>query len=243
MVIVGYINSVLDGVIVAIQTLKLFVKHYKFSKHLYLFTDGCSSFNHDCFDQVKQEMIDLEMQYILCDFSDASSESIHLLKELIKSDEDVCFHGTDALEQASKPLAKQVKPVTVFRGDILLGDTLKISTYIYPKTMEVKPMAGKKWSSLADRNANTSQELYGQVQTQRDFKGQETDTPFNQEDLIRAYKYGASLIPFSSEDEEYSKLNTAKELRILGFVKICDVNLYDLDFQRSLYVQYFGCNP
>lgn len=129
-----------------------------------------------------------------------------------------------------QPLTKKVNPVSTFRGDLKLG-SLVMPITMYTKIMEAKPPAAKKWSGLAEAVGPPERgPTFGQVMLDRSYSrvqaNEEAQVDYNQIDraeLIRAYRYGKDLIPFSQEDEEACRPATEKSMIALGFVKLSSI--------------------
>lgn len=165
------------------------------------------------------------------------------------------FDGYEAFEHMKKPIKKMVVPSATFRGDLVLGDELKISVKAYSKTMEQKAPSAKKRSKLVDliqpeernilgdfgkvdmlrsfrvggddqkieENSGDSEEDYDEEEK---YETEETGQEVEKYELIRAFRYGKTLVPFSQEDIEASILRTTKGMLVLGFVNETDVNLH-----------------
>ncbi len=221
-------GDVMDALIIAIDSINEHVKHYKYSRHIYLFTDASNTIQMDDFDVVKDQIISKDIRYVLCgfDFGTSSPTSQKALNEqflmqFVANDNCDFYPGDEAFKQALKPLKKNTKPRTLFRGDLILGH-LEIPIWIYPKTMEAKLPTAKKWSLLADRVPPAIRdETFGQVLAQKAYTvvKDEDEIEVDAQDTIMAHRYGKSLIPYDEQDSLAGKMSTVKEMQCLGFIQ------------------------
>jgi ATP-dependent DNA helicase 2 subunit 2 len=80
---------------------------------------------------------------------------------------------------------------------------------LYTRTSERKLPSAKKASKLTGDDITRNPSYY---------KLNETTETIEKENLVKAFAYGKTLIPFSSVDEEQISLKTEKSLQIIGFV-------------------------
>ncbi|KAI9101648.1 SPOC like C-terminal domain-containing protein [Phlyctochytrium arcticum] len=146
-----------------------------------------------------------------------------------------------------KPVTLLQGMLTLGDPDKHPDESFQIPIQVYSKTMEIKLPSAKKWSAIAESiPADDRDEVtYGAVEMHRSYKlavgddldlgsgsnmagssssssshnpaGSSEEIP--KDDLVKAYKYGKTLVPFSAADEEAMKLVTDKGMSILGFVK------------------------
>jgi ATP-dependent DNA helicase 2 subunit 2 len=148
------------------------------------------------------------------------------------------FDISVALDYLEKPHAKIVRPVTVFRGNLTLGDTeespdtsLSIAVHVFNKVTEFKVPSAKKRNPrtvegpVPDHSILMEREY---VYKQTDEELDEAPPELSKDDLVRAYAFGRKLIPCYPEDEEAWKLKTEKGLCILGFIDLSDLPRHDL---------------
>ncbi|KAJ3316513.1 X-ray repair cross-complementing protein 5, partial [Blyttiomyces sp. JEL0837] len=117
--------------------------------------------------------------------------------------------------------------------------SIVIAVHAFAKIKETKMPSGKKWSKVAAEAVDVDDEaVRGDVSMSRTYTvvqaalgddgadgaaGGEDDLELQKEDLVKAYKYGKDLVPFSEEDKQAMKLNSTKGLFMLGFLKESDV--------------------
>ncbi|KAI9014097.1 SPOC like C-terminal domain-containing protein [Hyaloraphidium curvatum] len=146
---------------------------------------------------------------------------------------------------------KEVRPTTVFRGALTLGEPatpvsaededdpdvvpagqgLSIAVHAYNKTSELKVLAAKKFSARSRQIHG--QPVSGGVSILRSFQtvppeaeedqAKEEPQEVDQSDVTRAYRYGSRLVPINEADQEGGKLRTIQGLWILGSVFPDDV--------------------
>ncbi|TPX69665.1 hypothetical protein SpCBS45565_g02344 [Spizellomyces sp. 'palustris'] len=255
-------GDVIDAIILGLHMLEQHCRKLKYEKKIYVFTDAENPVDTEGSDAVAEKVKELGVTFNLIGYdfddpdhgikhehkSDVKAINEEFLRGFTERAEGNIFSGDEASELLERLRSKSVKPVTVFRGPLTLGDpeshpaeSLEIPVWVYNKTAEMKLPSAKKWSALAEaisegeRNGAT----YGAVEMQRTYKpalgdadlqkdqnGQ--DKSISKDDLVRAYRYGKSLVPFSSEDEEAMKLRTSKGMSILGFVKQSEIPRHHL---------------
>ncbi|KAJ1561623.1 X-ray repair cross-complementing protein 5, partial [Nowakowskiella sp. JEL0078] len=253
-------GDVIDAIIVAADLIAKHCLHYKFEKKIYILTNAESPINREdpgqiieIIDQVRNTGIavdiigfgfnDNESQLEIPGKSDEQKENEDFLREFASKCSGDTYLGSEAVSLLSKLRSKSVKPTTLIRSPLTLGDkeahpesTLEIPVYVYAKTMELKLPSAKKLSSIAETAAARSKTM--EVVMDRvyklalpDLENEELDKEVKVEDaevatndgvlkiddLIKGYKYGKTIVPFSKEDEESLRLKTTKELSILAF--------------------------
>ncbi|KAJ3279068.1 X-ray repair cross-complementing protein 5 [Borealophlyctis nickersoniae] len=252
------VGDVMDGIIVALHMLDLHCKKLKWTKKVYLFTNADNVIDHEGADAVVEKAKEMDVQFSLMgyEFDDAERgvkyENKSKLKlRMKKANEEFLrtftahldgqfFEGSEAAEALERFRSKQVKPVTLFRENLTLGDPeahpdacLQIPVWAYNKTTELKLPSAKKWSALSEQIPEGERQpaTYGGVDMNRTYKlaqldadaggdGKDDDEEIDEEETIKAYRYGKTLVPFSRMDEEQMKLGTEKGMSILGFVKL-----------------------
>ncbi|KAJ3009384.1 X-ray repair cross-complementing protein 5 [Thoreauomyces humboldtii] len=157
------------------------------------------------------------------------------------------FRSDEAAEALDQLRSKDVNMTALFSGALTLGDPelhpescLSIQVKAFNKTTELKLPSAKKWSTLAESLPAEEREnpTFGTVAMDRTYKlaigddgtgdpgSAQDDRPLTKEDLVRAYKYGKTLVPMSTEDEEGMKLKTTKGMSIIGFLRKTQMRRY-----------------
>lgn len=119
----------------------------------------------------------------------------------------------DALDRLSYFRGRNIRQTPLYRGPLDIGGPagLQIAVHVYSKTAEAKAPTFKR--TLADEDRNVQN-------VQRDLSYRRTDelgTEVDRDALVKAYKYGKSLIPFARVDEEQLAVQYEKCLSIIGF--------------------------
>ena len=145
----------------------------------------------------------------------------------VESCNGFCFTEEEAVDALSGFKTKKTKPVTTFRGPSHIGDSesqpdrsLKVNVWAYLKTSELKLPTAKKCQVLANGTIDdiSIEKLYKTVN-----EGEINEEEVQEEDRIKAFKFGKTLVPITEEDEEAFKLPTEKAMHLLGFVKMSDI--------------------
>ncbi|KAJ3127586.1 X-ray repair cross-complementing protein 5 [Nowakowskiella sp. JEL0407] len=248
-------GDIMDGFIVAVDAIAKHCKHYKYEKKIYILTNAEGSINQDGVDDVVKQCTSagIVVDVIGFGFDDPESEvkfprksPLQLANEkFLRSFAELCagdtYLGSEAVSLLSKLRSKSVKPTTLIRAPLTLGDpsdaskALQIPVYLYAKTMEMKLPSAKKHSAIAELATGAERKTMDVVMDRvyklavpelSDIDGvnepDEKDdgtTTFSVDDLIRGHKYGKTIVPFSKDDEDSLKLRTEKGLSVLAFPK------------------------
>ena len=123
-------------------------------------------------------------------------------------------------------------------------EAIKFEIFLYNKTTEMKPPSAKKLSAISyDEDADGDS---GKVDLVKSYKvkkyifvlfylnlfflkqlvnptevdgEQQEDVEVDSKELIKAYRYGKTLVPFSLDDEEAMAYRAEKGMSIVGFFK------------------------
>ncbi|KAI8808002.1 SPOC like C-terminal domain-containing protein [Cladochytrium replicatum] len=263
------LGDIMDGFIVSLDLMTTHCKHYKYSKTVYILTDGNDEINQTDSDQLIANANDQGVKVNTICFGlsdDASSKSDQKISNeaFLQKFSEQCngsfWDGEEAQGELEKLRSKKPAPYVHIRDYLTIGDPgshpdacIQIPVRMYSKTAELKLPTAGKWSIPAE-SANipdsqksckvvmsrTYKELLpdidsddrgedGEKQPKKeegDGAGKNGDSgELNKEDLIKAYRYGKTLVPFDPRDEEAMKYRTPKGLSILGFVDLKYVRL------------------
>lgn len=224
-------GCVMDGIIVAGESLIGHCKHYKFRKSIILLTDAIGTIDMDGAQDVVNRFMKAQIEFTLVSYTykhvAAPPENLEFLRLFSKMECESgplggSFDGGELLKSVNGPFVKEVKPVATFRGDMRFG-ALSFPVHIFAKTAEAKVISAKKWSSLADNGSDSNFPGYGEVEMKRTCKLKDAPTGINaeldQSTLLRAYRYGKDLIVLTQDDQRASNIHTVKGITLLGFVK------------------------
>ncbi|CAG8516797.1 3584_t:CDS:10, partial [Paraglomus brasilianum] len=139
-----------------------------------------------------------------------------------------------ALEEISQPYVRPVRPTPLFRGALTIGNkneygdsALGVNVMMYARTKKASLPSFKKWSVLAENAQDDRQKTHEVLRTYSysvwDDEN-DVEVQVDKEDLMKAYPYGATLVPAQNFDEEQFKLDTHMALDILGFVRVAEIN-------------------
>ena len=133
------------------------------------------------------------------------------------------------------------KPTTTFRGNLVYGRpsmdgdyALEIPIYVYVKTSAVKLPSAKKIESVNLESAVASSSKTGAIERDTThylplpskpndaLKVEEDEEELmgasvDKEELVRAYRYGKHLVPFTEADEAACSISTIKMMEIISF--------------------------
>lgn len=133
-----------------------------------------------------------------------------------------------------------MKPVTVFRGNLVLGDpelksdtSFGIPVHVFNKVAEFKVAPAKKWNPrvqdsdpIPDHSITIQREYVYKDSEEGEDDLDALPADMEKDALIKAYRYGRRIVPVYPDDEEAWKLRTEKGMSILGFVSLNDVVLF-----------------
>ncbi|KAI8609215.1 SPOC like C-terminal domain-containing protein [Chytriomyces sp. MP71] len=250
-------GDILDGIVVAIHMLQTHCKHLKWEKQVFVLSDFSSPINPDDDGSIvaKAEDYDVKINVIGFGFKDeppsemdesTRAKNERFMRTFSATTSGGVFSGDEALALLGELRAKSVKPTTLIRHTLTLGDpfestdtSISISVWAYAKVKEAKLPSAKKWSRVGAEAVDAAHELFkGEVVMERSYRLKDIpvderadmdgespdDIELSKDDLIRAYKYGKDLIPFSEEDRDAMKLMSSKGFSIIGFVKKSEVS-------------------
>lgn len=147
--------------------------------------------------------------------------------------ESAAYSSGEALKLVGQFQKKIVNPTALFKGNLIFGDpkshpdfSICIAIQMFAKTMQSKKPAAKKWLNSID---NENAELKSEPRYSIKRNGKEI--LIGMRDLEYAYEFGKAFVPVRMIDEECTKLETFKELSIIGMIDRNKVtNLYLLIF-------------
>ncbi|KAJ3108090.1 X-ray repair cross-complementing protein 5 [Phlyctochytrium planicorne] len=246
-------GDILDGIVVGITVLEGFCKHLKYEKTIFIFTDAENEINPDGIEEIQNKATDYEVKVNVIGFgftedgppdydTSTKAQNERLLRNFSSATGGEVFQGEEALALLSNLRSKSVRPVTLIRNAMTLGDIeddnhLSMQVWAYAKVNEAKLPSAKKWSKVAIEAADRDESTFGEVKMDRTYKLVQQqleddemgamrvaeEVEIDKDDLVKAYKYGKDLVPFAEEDQEAMKLHTSKGFSILGFVKSSDI--------------------
>jgi len=236
-------GDLLDSIVIASDMINAHCKNLKYKKTIYLITDGNSQILNDDENQnlsianfIKDR--DIQLNLIIINYGgDEENSNLDIISDIKKSNEEFfrsfaemangeVWSVHEALEILNEYRTKDVKATTLIRGPLTLGtppNSLEMSCWVYTKTRELTLPSAKKYSAVSEAAAGDDEDKTFAVDMERVYtikmntKDGEKDVEVNQENLVKGYRYGKSIVPFSAIDEEQLALQNEKGLTILYF--------------------------
>jgi ATP-dependent DNA helicase 2 subunit 2 len=216
----------MDALIVGADLLMTMTAGKKtFEKKIFLFTDPNSSkpINTNGLDQIVSQLNDHQicLNVILLDDhvveTDTAGGNKQTLSEFCERVSDgAVYNVQEALGLLQQFMTRRVRQVATFRGllTILPGD-LEIPINLFTKTSIQRLPSAKKYSPYGKEGLERSL-TYQQYPQEGPLEGGTSST--GKEELIKAYRYGRSLVPFHKIDEAQMGFKTSKSFQVLGFL-------------------------
>lgn len=135
----------------------------------------------------------------------------------------VVITGDEGLSMLSALRSKAVLTRTNFRSDLMLGgeEGLAIPLFSYVKTTRAKRETLKRLSKRAPPNAEFADRA---VALNRNYYLlEDPDKLVDEDNRVKGYRYGKTMVPFGNADEATLKYTANKELSIIGFADAASV--------------------
>eukprot|EP01094_Clydonella_sp_ATCC50884_P012155 TRINITY_DN2207_c0_g1_i1.p1 TRINITY_DN2207_c0_g1~~TRINITY_DN2207_c0_g1_i1.p1 ORF type:complete len:785 (-),score=247.92 TRINITY_DN2207_c0_g1_i1:306-2513(-) len=242
----GQSADFIDALIVAMDMLNK--RKGKCSRRIFLVTDAGQEVNRDAVDVVLKQFENMEckLNVIGVDFAEEEDEegegsdvaatssasnrpprsaikeaNERFLREIVEQVSGVVVEADDALELMSYFRAKSVLQRPAFRGNLSISPVVQIPIYMYVKTMEQKFPTLKKISKIAEQAGEDGD---CEVKMDRIYVSlDDLDTEVPQEERVKGFKYGKTLVPFTGDDEEATKYRCERDLTAIGFTKASSI--------------------
>lgn len=188
-----------------------------FEKKIFLFTDpsASKSINSDGLNQIAAQLNDhkINLNLILLDqqiASDAGNEQI--LGEFCEIVSDGAVYTVDdALGMLTEFMTRRVRQVATFRGNLtILPRDLEIPINLFTKTAMTRLPPAKKYSPYGGDGVERTLTYAEYEKAGSSVSGRD--------ELIKAFRYGRSLVPFHKIDEAQMGFKTVKSFHVLGFL-------------------------
>eukprot|EP00727_Mastigamoeba_balamuthi_P013963 m51a1_g919 putative atp-dependent dna helicase (755) ;mRNA; r:181520-185343 len=148
-------------------------------------------------------------------------ENIEMLRKVAKQVSGIIVPVSSAIEMMSYCRSKSVLQRTTCRAQFEVTPALRVNVYSYVKAKEQPFPQLKKVSTVAMQSPNPASL---NVQQARSYQAAlDPDTEVSASDVIHAYKYGKSLVPFSKADAEAVKIIGNRCFRLIGFTDSANV--------------------
>ncbi|RLN97043.1 hypothetical protein BBJ28_00010821 [Nothophytophthora sp. Chile5] len=220
--------DILDGFIVALDLLFRRTDGKKYEKRLMVITDAAAKIadagDLEAVVQMLQNM-DIKLQVIGLDFQHTTddpkeeletenAENEKMLVSIAKEVGGEVCSVSKRMQLMAQGMKKTVALTTKFRGPLEFGDILGIPVYCYLKTKTATLPTLQKESQTS-----YEKDVGGKVKLDRRYTSpQHPDEEVPPDQQVKAYRYGAEKVPFSSADVEFFKFQTEKSLKVLGFL-------------------------
>eukprot|EP00668_Euglena_longa_P001208 GGOE01001433.1.p1 GENE.GGOE01001433.1~~GGOE01001433.1.p1 ORF type:complete len:777 (-),score=239.27 GGOE01001433.1:160-2154(-) len=243
----------MDGLILATDLLYAHKAAKNVSRRIFLITDAATEVNADE-SEVEKVLEVLKAQEISLftigiDFdpfdedldydsvADPKRRNEYLLYNMCEVLNGVVIPLQSALQALAQLRAKTVRQVTTFRGVLEIGGPgnvehtdqfagMGIRLWGYLKTKPSTMLTLSKSSAKA-RKAKASGDC-AIVTDRRYFCQDDPDAEVDASKKIKAYRYGRSLVPFGTVDEQVLKFETTKSMKLLGFTPKAAIRHADL---------------
>jgi len=230
----------IDGLVVASQMIDKHCGKKKYNKRIFLITDGQSKVgNPSDLKQIAESLkaAEIKLNVIALDFCNelqfekeeeklkaAESESPvqqgnkRLLLELTIEIDGRIFPAKVAMEIYHQFRKRNIHPVAKYRGSLEISKDLNIQVLAYTKTRAETLPNLTKHSLVAPESTKADS---GKVKVDRTYHllDDPEQKPIDIEQKIKAYQYGAQLVPVSQLDEKLLINEEEKCLKLLGFAK------------------------
>lgn len=233
----------LDAVIVAMQFIKTQTEAKFFSDlKIVLFSNFALDIkSQEQVDTIIKKMKELNIHItvigpdITTDYSEYSEDSSikksetqiegeHLIGKIVDKTEGIICTFEQAMSQLMYFEKSTAKPMP-WNVQMSIGNDIKIPVSGYKKLAEPKSL---KWIKICaeDNKPLMTEQSY--------FLG---DRAIDRPDIIDGYRYGTTIIPYSSVDKEAMKyVSGERSLRILGFTKADNIPLHLLNSYSPYYI-------
>ena len=250
-------GDALSAVILGVDMLMKHCRNLKFTKRLYLITNGTGPLDADDIEQtagmIKQNGIQLTVLGV--DFDDPEygfkeenkphqkRDNEKALKRLTDLSEGVYGTMDEAIEGLARPHVKLTKPVPTYKGQLRLGDPNTYDTAItidverYAKVMVRKPPSAHSYvvkdGAPSQRQAAEEGDSLADVRVAYSYRIKDEEAPTGyrdipREELAKGYEYGRTAVHISESEENITKLETDMNYEILGFIPQENIERYML---------------
>lgn len=135
-----------------------------------------------------------------------------LLRRLVEVAGGQVLPVSRAVEMMSALRSRSVNVVTKMRGELNIGDIVRIPVWSYPMASETK-LASLKKRTMRPVPAGESDV----VRMLREYRNRDTRAAVEVEDRIRSHRFGKDFFPVGPAEEALLKLETERCLEVLGF--------------------------
>ena len=226
----------MDALIVGADLLMTMTAGKKtFQKKIFLFTDPSVSLpiNTGGSDQIVSQLNDHQINLNVILLNENESENLagnaQILKEFCdRLGDGAVYSVEEALSLLQQFMTKRVRQVVTFRGSLtILPHDLEIPIHLFTKTSIQRLPPAKKYSPYGTEGLErklTYAQYNAHSETDDKTKAEGTSVKATKEELIKAFRYGRSLVPFHRIDEEQMAFKTVKSFQVLGFLSASKID-------------------
>jgi len=228
--------DLVDALIVALDSMSRYVKKLKYTKEMYIFTDASKQWNTEGTEAIQEEISKLEARMNWIIFpppEDASrllvSSNAEYLRDLVEKSLGESYERELAENQLAQLRAKQATSVNA-RFNLAFGDydkypdeALVLKVLMPIKTDAIALPRTSKYSTLSealdlDERTSKVDVFRNYISTDPNLEDRDdTEKAVSKDDLIKAYRYGKTIVPWNEDDLVDTKYRCSKGLSILGF--------------------------
>eukprot|EP01018_Ginkgo_biloba_P032964 Gb_29968 [translate_table: standard] len=153
--------------------------------------------------------------------SEIFSENVLLLQRFSKQAQAEVLIVESSTSLLGGVRARNISPVTIFRGDLELSPMMRVKVWVYKKTYQERIPTLKKYSDKAPPNDPYATR---EVKMDVEYKSREDpDKTVPPEQRIKGFHYGPQVVPISTAEQEALKFKPEKGLKLLGFTDASNV--------------------
>ncbi|KAI9341852.1 SPOC like C-terminal domain-containing protein [Pilaira anomala] len=228
--------DVLDALIVAIDMIATHCRHLKYTKRVVIFTDNKSTIDwldlSAVADMLKNNQIELTI--VGADKKELESdECSEIVKTNYENWQTLIKEGyegdiadlEEAYAQTQTIYAKEVTARPAYRGFLYIGSPiskepfLPISIHTYLRTKTVALPSSTKVSKLSDGPTKKVERSSNYVLDVKNEEGETTsEVQVEKENIQKGYQFGKTILLVSEEELGVAKLQTKKEMTVIGFI-------------------------
>ena len=211
----------MDALIVGADLLMTLTEGKKtFQKKIFLFTNPSSSprpINLKGSDQIVAQLNDhaINLNIILLEKEqNLAGDNEKLLGEFCEQVDNAAIYKIDeALGMLQNFMSRRVRQTPSYKGTLTIHpDLLEIPVNLYSKTSIQRLPSAKKYSPYGGGGVERNL-------TYLEYKNEENNnSTASRAELIKAYRYGRSLVPFHKLDDAQMAFKTHKSFYLLGFL-------------------------
>ncbi|GAA5812693.1 hypothetical protein MFLAVUS_006151 [Mucor flavus] len=227
--------DVLDALIVAIDIISTHCKHLKYTKRVVIFTDNQSTIDWLDLSAVSEMLKSNAIEVTLIgadkkelespDCSEVVKSNYENWEKLISSCDGDIADLEEAYAQTQMIYAKEVAARPSYRGFLYIGSPyantnfLPISIHTYLRTKEISLPPAKKVSVLSTGpTKKVEQDTKYVLDIENEGEQHTSEVQIEKHDIQKGYKFGKTILLVSNEELGMSRLETKKEMSIIGFV-------------------------